>query len=168
MRLLLIISIFFIGAAHSAKANVCEKFIRCGTYEGHGANYDANFKPIEGSHLIEKIVIDAEGENVARVQESIYVPGQEKAIYSFDLRFEFQNNGQYNAISAHSEVSATGICRHFVCTFSFFPTANGSKAYGNVNILRFERDQLQRTMMLSSGIGERKFQESQLSKQKNK
>jgi hypothetical protein len=172
MKVFLIIPALLLTLAPAALAeasDVCTKFIPCGTFAGTGGNFDANFKRVKGyyAHVVEKVVITAESATVARVQETLYTKGHEDNAYVLNVRFEFQENGQYNAIGDDGHIGAAGICRHSVCTFSFFPNQNADKTLtgGNVNIMRFENGKLERTMMVTTKLGERHFQETELTKQ---
>lgn len=171
MKLFLItLSLCSVVVTAETSPPACVTYIPCGTYEGNGAWFDLNGHPTKNGAYLEKTVISPVDDHTIALEEYVYDKTQKPEDgYALKAHFIFQSNGQYNAVLPNSQIFATGACSDSVCTFTFLPWKNkDSSVTGNVNILRFEGQQLKRLMLVSRSLKDNKtaIQKSNLVKNK--
>ena len=160
----------FLSSAAFATPNACVDFMKCGTYEGPGMDYDQNNQPVQDSDFVESITLSSTGDLSLNIKQSMWPTGKpDEVFYTLDLNVTFQANGTYVARRNDGRVYASGICQTSqVCTLSMIPFAwksgENTGVTGNVNILRFENGKIYRSMMASVNKGDIRFQRSEMTK----
>ena len=149
---------------NASAADLCGKYMPCGVYEGHGSNLKSDGTLENPTQFTERITISSADEHSMVLEDLLYMEGQKpEDAYNIKMDVSFQENGVYTA-TLKGEFFAVGVCNESVCTFNFVPFKQPVGVTGNVNILRFENDKLERSMLASVKLGTFLRQQSELSK----
>jgi hypothetical protein len=135
MKYFLVTLAFLVSGA--ANANICGKFMTCGTFEGSSVSGAA-----EGIHTT--IVIKPVGHNRAKFIFTLTKAGEEPGVWDLDVKF--RRDGAF-IMTDKNGVYAAGICEYPLCTYGMHPiTQKNGDVTGNAGILTFKGDQLQLLM----------------------
>jgi hypothetical protein len=144
----------------------CDKFIGCGTYDGAGYSISDQKKSHES--YFEEIVVTPVDDTAVKYEDYLYGKGQkpgDKGTYQIHLILTFKNDGSFTAIKEGKiDIIVNGKCLNLVCDVDILPWKNPESTTGNVNILRFEKNILERNMMASAKLGEFLMEHTRLTK----
>lgn len=131
------------AAQTPAPADVCAKFMKCGTFEGYSEKREA-------LELRTTVVIKAIGANKAQFDYTLTDKNNESS--TWNLLAEFREDGQFTMTRARDGVVyLSGVCENLLCTYGMHPFADGKGGTrGNAGMLRFTDDSLE--LLMTFGV----------------
>lgn len=149
--------------------DICGKYMPCGAWEGAVYNIEEGQ---QSESWIERMEIKAIDDHSYGLMETMWETAEKKEpMYVLNLVAVFGDDGRYTVANKNGSLFASGVCANKVCTFDFTPwawtTEDGktSGVTGNVNVLRFLEDKIERTMLATSVAGKHMVQKSSMLKQ---
>lgn len=148
--------------------DICGKYMPCGAWEGAVYNVDDGQ---QSQSWVERMEIRAIDEHSYGLTDKMWETAEKKdLIYDLEIVAVFGDDGRYTVTGKNGQLFASGVCANGLCTFDFAPwpwTSEDGKekgVTGNVNVLRFGQNTIERTMLATSQPGKYGVQKSILTK----